>query len=368
MHIAIIGCGQLSRMLALAGIPLGFRFSFIADTPDTDARPVERLGTVIGWERERSAASLYARLGRPDVVTAEKEQVDTSLLELLSRYCAVHPNPAAFATFQDRRREKALLSRLRIPSSPHVHATSAAEAADKLTLPLVAKSCREGYDGKNQHILRTRQDVIAFDATARDGDFIIEQWVPFERELSIISARDTAGNISHYPITENVHENGILKHSVAPAENVSETLSLIAGDYITRVMHDTQYVGVMAMECFVVNGRLLVNEIAPRVHNSGHWTQSGCKTSQFENHLRAIAGLPLGSTDYHGVSGMVNLIGRRVPTEAAFSTHSTMHWYDKAERPGRKLGHVNFHGASHEELKQKMSQFRREALEPRTGS
>lgn len=364
MHIAIIGCGQLSRMLALAGIPLGFRFSFLADDQDADTGCVEQLGAVTHWQRGQPAAFLYNELGRPDVVTAEKEQIDTSLLRLLSRHCPVHPNPESFETFQDRKLEKTLLSALRIPGSPHVHAITAVEAAERLSLPLIAKSCRDGYDGKNQRVLKSMRDVINFDATANRQDFIIEQWVPFEKELSIISARDIEGNVSHYPITENVHENGILKHSIAPAQYVSEEQSLTAQDYITRIMHNTEYVGVMAMECFVVEGRLLVNEIAPRVHNSGHWTQTGCKTSQFENHLRAISGLPLGSTDYHCVSGMVNLIGKKVPSKAAFSIDSTMHWYNKTERPGRKLGHVNFSGVSHDELLQKMNQFRRDTLEP----
>ena len=258
-----------------------------------------------------------------------------------------------------------MLAEQGITSAPYVFARPAVTAIETLSLPAVAKSCRGGYDGKNQQILRNRQDAIGFDAGTNADHYIIEQWVPFEREVSMISVRDRLGNIRHYPLTENVHENGILKHSIAPARGVTAATADSAQDYIATVMHSTNYVGVMAMECFMVEGDLLVNEIAPRVHNSGHWTQSGCNTSQFENHLRAIAGLALGNTDNHSVSGMVNLIGTGVPTETAFSTNSTMHWYNKKERPGRKLGHVNFSSASHEELLQKMNLFRRSAMETR---
>lgn len=365
MHVAIIGCGQLSRMLALAGIPLGFRFSFVADTPGQDTRCVDKLGDIVQWQPDENPEALFERLGRPDVVTAEKEQIDPSLLAAFEGRCAVHPNPASFALFQDRGREKQVLDELDIPNVPYVHARPAADAAAALSLPLLAKSCRDGYDGKNQQVLRTPDDVAAFDAANDASQYIIEQWTPFERELSIISVRGLDGGINHYPITENVHKDGILNYSIAPARQVSGNIQRTAQDYITRVMQATDYVGVMAMECFVVEGRLLVNEIAPRVHNSGHWTQAGCKTSQFENHLRAITGLPLGSTEHHGISGMVNLIGEGVPQHAAFSPHSTMHWYNKTARPGRKLGHVNFSGSSHDELLEQMNRFRRDALADR---
>lgn len=362
MHVAIVGCGQLSRMLALAGIPLGFRFSFIADDPGQDTRCVEQLGTVVSWNQGQTAAELIDLLGRPDIVTTEKEQIDPDLLSAIEPHCTVHPNPASFATLQDRSKEKQLLDDLGVPSAPHVYGQTAAQAAATLSLPIVAKSCRGGYDGKNQRILKTPEDVADYDAMGIQADYILEQWIPFEREVSLISVRDRAGNIRHYPITENVHESGILRHSIAPARHLPDSTAQAAQDYIARVMEATGYVGVMAMECFMVNGELLVNEIAPRVHNSGHWTQTGCKTSQFENHLRAIAGLPLGDTDNHSVSGMVNLIGTGVPTGAAFSPNSTMHWYNKTARPGRKLGHVNFCGANHDDLIRKMDEFRREAI------
>lgn len=363
MHIGIIGCGQLSRMLAIAGIPLGFRFTFLADVPGQDTRCVDHLGDVVAWDPAQSTNSLFDLMGRPDVVTAEKEQLDPTLLEALQAHCPVHPNPASFRLFQDRGREKQILDELQVPNVPYVHARPAAEAAAELSLPLVAKSCRDGYDGKNQQVLKTAEDAVAFDADNDYEQYIIEQWTPFEREVSMISVRDPQGNICHYPMTENVHQNGILKYSVAPAREVSDELLATAHDYTTRIMEATDYVGVLAMECFVVDGKLLVNEIAPRVHNSGHWTQAGCETSQFENHVRAITGLALGSTAQYGVSGMVNLIGTGVPAGSAFSAHTTMHWYNKTERPGRKLGHVNFSSSSHDELLEQMETFRRDVLD-----
>ncbi|MEM9256294.1 MAG: 5-(carboxyamino)imidazole ribonucleotide synthase [Pseudomonadota bacterium] len=362
MHIAIAGCGQLSRMLALAGIPLGFKFSFIADEPGLDTDCVEQLGSIVQWDSDQSPIELFALLGNPNVVSAEKEQIDVALLESLAPFCDVYPSPSSFAILQDRHKEKQLLSTLSIPSSPFCFAQAACEAIGELGLPAVAKSCRGGYDGKNQHVIKSEQDAIAFDALGEQDHYIIEQWVPFEREVSIVSVRDQTGHILHYPVTENVHEQGILKHSIAPARDLSEPVVQSARDYITRVMDAIDYVGVMAIECFVIEDRLLVNEIAPRVHNSGHWTQYGSKTSQFENHLRAIAGLPLGSTEHHRISGMVNLIGSGVPAATALSADSSLHWYNKTARPGRKLGHVNFGGASHEELIQRMERFRRDAM------
>ena len=201
MHIAIVGCGQLSRMLALAGIPLGFRFSFVADDEGQDTRCVEQLGDVVHWHEGQSPQALIDTLGQPDVITTEKEQIDPSLLRSLEPFCTVHPNPGAFAALQDRSKEKQLLAELDVPSAPHVYRESAAEASKRLSLPLVAKSCRGGYDGKNQEILRTAQDVAAFDTRGEHDDYIIEQWIPFEREVSIISVRGQDGRIELYRIS-----------------------------------------------------------------------------------------------------------------------------------------------------------------------
>lgn len=365
MHIAIVGCGQLSRMLALAGIPLGFTFSFIAEHEGEDTSCVQHLGRVVHRHPKLTAEGLYEELGRPKVLTVEKEQIDPALLVELGQYCAVHPNPKAFATLHDRLSEKELLEQLQIMSAPHAYGVSAAEAAQRLGLPIVVKSCRDGYDGKHQRILRDERDIMDFDRGGFDQHCIFEQWIPFEKEVSLISVRGLSGQVCHYPITENIHDRGMLAQSIAPGRDISAAMSATAQDYITQVMEALDYVGVIAMECFVLGEQILVNEIAPRVHNSGHWTQAGCASSQFENHIRAITGLPLGNTISRGVSGMVNLIGTSAPPQRAFSLNSTLHWYNKSIRPGRKLGHVNFFGNSHDELIRDMNQFRQELVNSR---
>ncbi|MFL0797041.1 MAG: 5-(carboxyamino)imidazole ribonucleotide synthase [Cellvibrionaceae bacterium] len=353
MHIAIVGCGQLSRMMALAAIPMGFTFSFVADEGE-DTRCVDFLGKVVKWVPGSSIAELYEALGRPAKITVEKEQVDIALVEALQAHCPVHPNPVAFSACQHRYREKQLLDQLGIPCAPYIYGMPSDDAAKKIPLPVVVKSCREGYDGKNQWVLRTPEDVTAFDDIAEEDAYIVEQMIPFEKEVSQVSVRSEDGEIRHYPLTENTHENGILRQSVSPAVGASETLTRAAQDYMTRIMEELNYVGTMAMETFVMGDKLLVNELAPRVHNSGHWTQSGAMTCQFENHMRAVSGLPLGSTGACGVAGMVNLIGTEAAPLASLEPNTKVHWYDKGVRPGRKLGHINVVAGNYDELFQQL--------------
>lgn len=351
MHIAIIGCGQLSRMLALAGMPMGIRFSFIADA-DEDTRCVDGFGPIVRWQPEQSAADIFAALGQPDVVTVEKEQVDVAILQALQAHCPVHPNAGAFAVCQHRHQEKQILDRLGIACSPY-HYGMPADAG--LELPVVVKSCREGYDGKNQWVLRTADEVAGFAALAEEEHYIVERFIPFDREISQVSVRAADGEIRHYPLAENRHEGGILKQSIVPAANVSDTLQTKAQDYIRRLMEELDYVGVMAVECFVVGEELLVNELAPRVHNSGHWSQSGAATCQFENHIRAVAGLPLGDTGSCGVTGMLNLLGTAAPPFAELAANAKLHWYGKTVRPGRKLGHINIVSSDYDSLQRQLA-------------
>ena len=353
MHIGIVGCGQLSRMLALAGIPMGFKFSFIAD-PEEDTDCIDNLGPVARPGPSGDMADIYKQLGSPDLFTVEKEQVDLALVKALQQQAPVHPNARAFAACQHRRREKQLLDRLNIPSSAYVYGKP---TDGQLSLPAVAKSCRDGYDGKNQWVLKTDEDVQAFCENAEGDDYIIEDWIPFEREVSQVSVRSLNGEVKHYPLTENRHHKGILTQSIAPAPDMPEPLAAQAQDYIERIMEEFDYIGVIAMECFVVEQQLLVNELAPRVHNSGHWTQSGSQSCQFENHIRAITGLPLGSTRPQGVVGMVNLIGTKQAPRKSLSENARLHWYNKSVRPGRKLGHVNFTGSNYADVKQEMQEF-----------
>ncbi|MEH6911642.1 MAG: 5-(carboxyamino)imidazole ribonucleotide synthase [Oceanicoccus sp.] len=355
MHIAIIGCGQLSRMLALAGIPSGLKFSFINDGAQHDTSCVDGLGTVVEWQSGDLFSSLYTALGHPDIVTAEKEQLDISLLIGLQQHCTVHPNPEAFAICQDRYKEKQLLDTLQIPCARYTYGEPLDVSIEQLSLPIVVKSCRDGYDGKNQSVLKTQQDVETLKHTfthqkTNIQDYIAEQWIPFDKEISLVSVRAENGEILHYPLTENRHINGILRQSIAPAPDISSELVTRAQAYLASIANELDYVGVIAMECFVMGDKLLVNELAPRVHNSGHWTQSGSLTCQFENHLRAITGAALGSTTHHGLTGMVNLIGTSKPDINQLSSNSKLHWYDKTVRPGRKLGHINFHEQNAEQL------------------
>lgn len=353
MHIAIVGCGQLSRMMALAGIPIGLKFSFIADAEE-DTRCVTGMGDIVRWQPGDSVVELYQSLGQPDVLTAEKEQLDASLLVAMQAHCETHPNAQAFSVCQDRHQEKQLLDRLEIPTSPYFYGQPKDLNETTVSLPVVVKSCRDGYDGKNQWVLKTQEDVDAFAQLDKKENFIVEKWIPFDKEISQVSVRAKNGEIKHYPIAENRHQQGILKESIAPAPEVSEQLTSSAQTYISRILEDLDYVGVMAVEYFVVGDKLLVNELAPRVHNSGHWTQSGSKTCQFENHLRAIAGLPLGATDSVGITGMVNLIGTEEIPYNALADNSKLHWYGKTVRPGRKLGHINIANDDVENLREQI--------------
>jgi 5-(carboxyamino)imidazole ribonucleotide synthase len=364
MRIAIVGCGQLSRMMALAGIPFGIQFSFINDSDNDDTRCVDGLGKVVKltdyWQEGQDAQRLFDALEKPDCVTVEKEQVDIKILEVLAPLTQVNPCVDAVKACQHRHNEKSLLARLTIPSSPSLYCVTANEAMEKLNLPMVVKSCSDGYDGKNQWVLKTVEDVENFDKLTVE-DYIIEAWIKFEREVSIVSVRGLTGDIVHYTLTENLHTNGILIKSIAPAPHITDALTQKAQSYMESILVDLNYVGVMAMECFVLNDDLIINELAPRVHNSGHWTQIGSVTCQFENHIRALAGIALGSTETLGNVGMLNLIGTDIPTldemSQTLGDSSKLYWYNKVPRPGRKLGHINFLALDSDCLAEQMKTF-----------
>lgn len=367
MHIAIVGCGQLSRMLALAGIPLGIKFSFINDDKSKDTRCVDGLGNIVVleavWQSVHDTYKLYDALGKPDHVTIEKEQVNSALLQALDLFCPVYPKVSAIKACQHRHSQKTLLAKLSITSSPYLYNVSAHQAMQQLDLPLVVKSCREGYDGKNQWILNTPTDVIQFDLmvaqeaneNATLSDYIIEAWMPYDKEVSQISVRSVNGEIIHYPLTENTNENGMLKRSIAPANHISEQTVKLVQTNMEKLLTSLDYVGVLAMECFVVTDELIVNELAPRVHNSGHWTQVGSMACQFENHLRAIYGSKLGSTKLLGVAGMINLIGSKKPSMDTLLKSSKLYWYNKLTRERRKLGHINYLSTDFDSLSRQMS-------------
>jgi len=367
MRIAIIGCGQLSRMLALAGIPAGVEFSFIHDDRQQNRDCVEGLGLIefaplkkevngkLAYDAEEIKA-LYNALGQPDCVTVEKEQVDLELVQALAPLCAIYPSVAAIEACQHRGKEKALLTRLDIPTSDYFYNSSAVEAIKTLGLPAMVKSCTEGYDGKNQWLLKSEADAVEFDALNID-DYIIEAFVNFDKEVSQISVRAKDGQIKHYPLTDNVHVKGMLTQSLAPAQNMTESQVSTAQMYMEKLLNEVDYVGVMAMECFVIGDKLKINELAPRVHNSGHWTQSGSATCQFENHIRALANFSLGCTAQISVAGMLNLVGVERPAFERIAENAKLHWYNKTVKPNRKLGHINFVANDHQTVSEQMNKF-----------
>lgn len=350
MSIGILGGGQLGYMLALAGYPLGLRFRFLDPSPEA---PVGRIAPrVTGDFSDRAALEKFAH--GLEVVTYEFENVPVDAVHFLAKKVSVFPPPGALEAAQDRLREKQLFEKLGIATTEFASVPAASDlelALRKLGLPAVLKTRRMGYDGKGQWILRTPEEV----KVAKEGlprlPFTAERFVPFTRELSVIAVRGKSGETAFYPLVENHHRNGILRLSLAPAPGVSPEIQKAAEDAARKVLEALNYVGVLAIEFFECDGKLLANEMAPRVHNSGHWTIEGAVTSQFENHLRAICGLPLGSTTPVGASAMINLIAE-VPESAQVlaipSAH--LHLYGKEPRPGRKLGHVTLRAPSFEQL------------------
>lgn len=344
MLVGVLGGGQLGRMLALAGLPLGLRFRFLDPSPEAPAREVGEL-VVGGFDDPGALDRFCAGL---DVATFEFENVPLAAAERVAARVAMHPSPAALATGQDRLSEKTLFREVGVGVHDFAAAASDAdvrEIAATMGLPLIAKTRRMGYDGKGQKVLREQRDVDACWSALGGVPLLVERLVPFEREVSIVACRGAGGEFAAYPLTQNTHVRGILRESVAPAPDSAGRLTDVAAGHARRIMERLGYVGVLAIEFFVSGGELLANEMAPRVHNSGHWTIDGCACSQFENHCRAIAGLPLGPTAARAPCVMVNLIGH-VPaaTEVLTVPGAHLHLYGKSPRPGRKVGHVTLVG------------------------
>jgi 5-(carboxyamino)imidazole ribonucleotide synthase len=324
-------------MLALAGYPLGLHCLFLdrsADSPGAQVAP-----SLIGeLEDPAQLASLAAQ---SDVVTFDWENISAQLLGPLAKSAAIRPSAAALEVSQDRLREKALFSKLGIPVAAHAAIDSRQQllrAARRLGVPGILKTRRLGYDGKGQFVIRNAADIDAAWALLGAQGLIYEAFQKFSREVSIIGARSAAGDIVFYPLADNTHEGGILRYSVAPC--AAPALERTARIHLKRVMNALAYIGVLTLEFFVVGGRLIANEMAPRVHNSGHWTIEGCVTSQFANHMRAICDLPLGSTRPLGHAAMINFLGTMPEREPLLEIEGlAFHDYGKEARPGRKLGH-----------------------------
>lgn len=344
--IGILGGGQLGRMLALAGYPLGFRFRVFDPSPDAVAGHLADHFT--GHFEDLEALDRFA--DGTDFLTLEWENVPlTAARHLEQRFC-LRPSSRALEISQDRFREKTLFQQLGIPTPPFVRVDSQSElgaAVQSLGLPAVLKRRRSGYDGKGQRLVRTPAEASAAWEELGPADLILEGFIHFERELSVLAVRGASGEVRVYPLVENHHGGGILHHSVAPAPRVSPALESLAQEHVRKILDALDYRGVLALELFQVGDRLLASEIAPRVHNSGHWTTEGAETSQFENHLRAVTGLPLGSTAPVGYSVMLNVLGEEPETAGVLAVPGVhLHRYAKEPRPGRKLGHITVCGST----------------------
>ena len=349
--VAVLGGGQLGRMLGLAGIPLGLRFRFLDPVAGAPAAAVGDL--VVGALGDESSLAEVA--SGATVVTYEWEGVPADAARSLAERYPVRPGARSLEVAQDRLTEKETFRRLGIATPAFAPVATRAEldhAVDAVGgLPAVLKTRRGGYDGKGQRVLRAAADIDAGWAALGDDPLILESLVPFDRELSVLAVRGIDGAVACWPLVENVHEEGILRVSRAPAPGLDPALQLRGEDLAVRLLHDLDHVGVLAVELFEVGGELLANEIAPRVHNSGHWTIEGAETSQFENHLRAILGHPLGSTAARGPSAMVNCIGEMPDRDAVLAVPGAhLHDYGKTPRPGRKLGHVTITAPDDDEL------------------
>jgi 5-(carboxyamino)imidazole ribonucleotide synthase len=335
-RVGIVGAGQLGRMLALAGYPLGIDCTLL-DT-SADAPGAQVADSMLGeLDDTQALAKLAAAV---DVVTLEIENVAVAALESLRGRIDVYPPPAAVAAAQDRLAEKALFRSLGIPTAEFVTIDSAGDAAGAETLgwPAILKTRRLGYDGRGQRVVTSSAALAAAWQEQGCVPSIAEAFVEFEREVSLIAVQGMRGERAFYPLSENIHRSGILATTIAPYDDTA--LQQQAERWLTAIMTKLDYRGVLTVEFFQTKNGLVANEMAPRVHNSGHWTIEGAVTSQFENHLRAVLGWPLGDASARGHAAMLNVLGRLPPREAVLRIPGAhLHDYGKSPRPKRKVGH-----------------------------
>jgi len=354
MNVLVLGAGQLARMMALAVKPLNIEIRAYDVGPKQVINPLAP---------ELVYGDLAAGIEYADVITAEFEHVAHDVLALCEASGKLKPSSQAIKIGGDRRLEKQLLTQCQAVNAKHVivqNKQSFDEAMSQLTLPIIFKTALDGYDGKGQWRLKTSEQIDAtwaelseFLANNPKQGIVAEQMVPFAREVSLVGMRSTCGEIKVYPLAENHHTDGVLSVSLALSDE--KALQQQAQDVFTRLTTTIDYVGTLAIEFFQVGDELLVNEIAPRVHNSGHWTQQGADTCQFANHIRAVSGLPLGDTELVRPTAMINILGQdSLPTEVLAMPGVTVHWYGKTKRAGRKMGHINVSGNSQQQLNQRL--------------
>ena len=356
--LGILGGGQLARMLALAGAPLGVRFLIVDNAADACAGQVAPLLTA-DW---RDFVALEKFATQIDVATFDFENVPADTAQWLTEHTKVSPNPRALALAQDRLAEKTMFRELGLDTPAFAVVDSRDDlhrAADAVGYPSVLKTRRLGYDGKGQYRLRSSADLDAAWQALAGAPSILEAWVAFDREVSVIAVRGRDGAFSTYPLVQNWHADGILSASLAPAPDTSQ-LAQVAAQHARVIAEHLDYVGVFALELFVRDGQLLGNEMAPRVHNSGHWSIEGAACSQFENHVRAVLGLPLGDTSALGVSVMLNWIGQ-LPDARGVLTEPRAHWHDygKSPRAGRKVGHATLCADNSQQMRERLTRVAR---------
>lgn len=347
--IAILGGGQLGQMLALSAYPLGIRTNCLeseANCPAGLVSPVT-VGSIADFEGLRDWVS------RADVVTYEFENFPAELVAALSELRPVLPPVRALAVAQDRWYEKQLFVELDVPVPAFRQVNSIAslhDAVEQLAGPIIVKTRNGGYDGKGQVCVDEDTDLAEASELVQNGDVIAEQRIDFDYEVSIIAVRNAQDEIAYYPLVRNEHVNGIL-HTSTVFDDAPRAIVVQARNAVAAILRKLEYIGVLTLELFVKSDQIFANEIAPRVHNSGHWTIEGAHTSQFENHLRAISDLPLGATDALCPSAMVNLVGTLPRLDRLLAMPGThLHLYGKTSRPGRKLGHVTITASTRERL------------------
>ncbi|WP_024850441.1 5-(carboxyamino)imidazole ribonucleotide synthase [Hydrogenovibrio kuenenii] len=349
--IGVLGAGQLGRMMAIAGYPLGQKFGFYGMNGE---EPSALLGHMF-FHTSDDTTSVEALTKFADVVTYESENTSVEQVRAIAEHTPVYPGEKSLFVSQHRGREKGMFDQLEIPCARYQVVDSLENlkiAVEEIGLPAVLKTTTEGYDGKGQFVIKEADQIEQAWQTIGNRELILEGFVDFSRELSIIAVRNADNEHVYYPLVQNVHQDGILRYTIAPAQQISAEIQQQAETYMQKLLDELDHVGVLTLELFETLDGLVANEMAPRVHNSGHWTIEGAETSQFENHIRAISGLPLGSTKpRQEIAAMVNIIGETGPVETVLKMpNAHLHLYDKGERAGRKLGHINIISDSQEAL------------------
>lgn len=357
MKLLVLGAGQLAQMMYLAAAPLGVKVYALDVSDNSIVNPLTK---------QRLKLDLDGAIEDAKAITVEFEHIPEELLAKVAESGKLHPNVASILAGADRVREKHLLNQHNVANCAHEIITDVAQLIgieERLGSKIVFKSSRDGYDGYGQWRMTSANDLPALIAHFSNVDLykvpiIAETFAPFDREISVIGARDQAGNVSNFEIAENLHFEGQLHVSVAPATGLTDSIQQQAKAIFANIANALNYVGVLAVELFQIGDTLLVNEIAPRVHNSGHWTQKGADTSQFEQHVRAVLGFPLGSTKTNGVTAMVNIIGCTSFSRDLISIPGChLHWYGKTLREKRKMGHINIVAENYHALGKKLTEL-----------